>query len=111
PLMMEDAQRVVNESWHMILDNSALSSAPQIAMQKHLVEPANGKWEFAPKALWYLTDSQATIDQAVQFFNIPNVTGQIVPIMQMAQGFAEEESGIPLIAAGLNSPEPQDTAT
>lgn len=111
PLMMEDAQRVVNESWHMILDNSAISSGPQVAMQKHLVEPANGKWEFAPKALWYLTDPQATIDQAIQFFNVPNVTGQIVPIMQMAQQFAEEESGIPLIAAGLTSPEAADTAT
>lgn len=111
PLMMEDAQRVVNESWHMILDNSSLSSGPQVAMQKHLIEPANGKWEFHPKQLWYLTDSQATLDQAVQFFNVPNVTGQIVPIMQMAQGFAEEESGIPLIAAGLQSPEMQDTAT
>lgn len=111
PLMMEDAQRVVNESWHMILDNSALSSAPQIAMHKHLVEPANGKWEFVPKALWYLTDTQATIEQAVQFFNIPNVTQNIVPILQMAMGFGEEESGIPLIAAGLNSPQTQDTAT
>lgn len=111
PLMMEDAQRVVNESWHMILDNSSISSGPQVAMQKHLIEPANGKWEFAPKQLWYLTDPQATIDQAIQFFNVPNVTESIIPIMQMAQGFAEEESGIPLIAAGLNSPETTDTAT
>lgn len=111
PLMMEDAQRVVNESWHMILDNSAISSGPQVAMLKHLIEPANGKWELAPRAVWYLTDPQATIDQAMQFFNVPNVTQQIVPIMQMAQGFAEEESGIPLIAAGLQSPEAQETAT
>ncbi len=111
PLMMEDAQRVVNESWHMILDNSALSSAPQIGMHKHMVEPANGKWEFAPKALWYLTDTQVDIQKAIQFFNIPNVTENIIPIMQMAQGFGEEESGIPLIAAGLNSPQTQDTAT
>lgn len=111
PLMMEDAQRVVNESWHMILDNSAISSGPQVAMQKHLIEPANGKWELGPRQIWYLTDSMATVEQAIQFFNVPNVAGNIVPIMQMAQGFAEEESGIPLIAAGLVSPEVGDTAT
>lgn len=111
PLMMEDAQRVVNESWHMILDNSAISSGPQVAMQKHLIEPANGKWELGPRQIWYLTDTMATVDQAIQFFNVPNVTANIVPIMQMAQGFAEEESGIPLIAAGLTSPEAGDTAT
>ncbi len=111
PLMMEDAQRVVNESWHMILDNSAISSGPQVAMQKHLMEPANGKWELGPRQIWYLTDIQATVDQAIQFFNVPNVTASIIPIMQMAQGFAEEESGIPLIAAGLVSPEVGDTAS
>lgn len=111
PLMMADAQRVVTETWHMILDNSSISSGPQAAMQKGLIEPANGKWQFAPKQLWYLNDTQASIDQAIRFFNVPNVTQQLVPIMQLAQGFAEEESGIPLIAAGLQSPEVGDTAT
>lgn len=111
PLMMEDAQRVVNESWHMILDNSSLSSGPQVAMQKGLIEPANGKWELTPGQMWYLTDPMAQVQQAIQFFNVPNVTENIVPIMQMAQGFAEEESGIPLITAGLTSPEVGDTAT
>lgn len=111
PLMMEDAQRVVNESWHMILDNTSISSGPQVAMQKSLIEPANGKWELTPRQIWYLTDMQARVEDAIQFFNVPNVTEQIVPIMQMAQGFAEEESGIPLITAGLQSPEVSGTAT
>lgn len=111
PLMMEDAQRVVNEAWHMILDNSAMSSGPQVAMQKHLIEPANGKWELGPNQIWYLTDPQITVDNAIQFFNVPNVTANIVPILQMAQGFSEEESQIPLITAGLQSPEVGDTAT
>lgn len=111
PLMMEDAQRVVNESWHMILDNSSASSGPQVALQKGLIAPQDNKWELTPDKIWYLTDPQATVGQAIQFFNIPNVTGNIVPIMQMAQGFAEEESGIPLITAGLGSPQVSDTAT
>lgn len=111
PLMMEDAQRVVNESWHMILDNSSASSGPQVALQKNLISPQDNRWELTPDKIWYLTDPQATVGQAIQFFNIPNVTGQIIPIMQMAQGFAEEESGIPLIAAGLGSPQLADTAT
>lgn len=111
PLMMEDAQRVVNEAWHMILDNSAMSSGPQVAMQKHLIEPANGKWQLGPNQIWYLTDPAVTVDQAIQFFNVPNVTQQLVPILQMAQGFSEEESQIPLITAGLTSPQPADTAT
>lgn len=111
PLMMEDAQRVVNETWHMILDNSSMSSGAQVAMHKHLIEPANGKWELGPNQIWYLTDPGMNIGDAIQFFNVPNVTASLVPILQMAQGFAEEESQIPLITAGLQSPEAGDTAT
>lgn len=111
PLMMEDAQRVVNETWHMILDNSSMSSGAQVAMHKHLIEPANGKWELGPNQIWYLTDTGVNVQDAIQFFNVPNVTASLVPILQMAQAFSEEESQIPLITAGLNSPEPADTAT
>ena len=111
PLMMEDAQRVVNETWHMILDNSSMSSGAQVAMHKHLIEPANGKWELGPNQIWYLTDPGMNIGDAIQFFNVPNVTASLVPILQMAQSFAEEESQIPLITAGLQSPQAGDTAT
>lgn len=111
PLMMEDAQRVVNEAWHMILDNSSLSSGVQVAMHKHMIEPANGKWEIGPNQIWYLTDPAFRVADAIQFFYPPNVTAQIIPILQMAQSFAEEESQIPLITAGLQSPQPADTAT
>lgn len=111
PLMMEDAQRVVNETWHMILDNSSMSSGAQVAMHKHMVEPANGRWELGPNQIWYLTDPGTSVQEAIQFFNVPNTTQQLVPVMQLAQGFAEEESGIPLITAGLNSPQTVDSAT
>lgn len=111
PLMMDDAQRVVNEAWHMILDNSSLSSGPQVAMQRGLIEPANGRWELTPGQVWYLTDPMAQVQNAIQFFNVPNVTANLSPILQMAQSFAEEESQIPLISAGLTSPEVGDTAT
>lgn len=111
PLMMEDAQRVVNETWHMILDNSYMSSGAQVAMQKHMIEPASGKWELGPGQIWYLTDPGTSVQEALQFFNVPNNTSMLIPVMDMARGFAEEESGIPLITAGLTSPQAVDSAT
>lgn len=111
PIMMEDAQRVVNATWHMILDNSSMSSGSQVAMQKNLIEPANGKWEMGPNQIWYITEPGISVQEAIQFFNVPNVTAMLVPILNMARGFAEEESGIPLITAGLSSPETSETAT
>lgn len=111
PLMMEDAQRVVNQSWHMILDNSSLSSGPQVALQKHLIEPASGDWSLTPGNIWHLTDPTATVQQAIQFFDVPNVVENLTPVLNMAMNFAEEESCIPLLAAGLQSPQVADTAT
>lgn len=111
PLMMEDAQRVVNETWHMILDNSYMSSGAQVAMHKHMVEPASGKWELGPGQIWYLTDPGTSVQEALQFFNVPNNTSMLIPVMDLARGFAEEESGIPLITAGLTSPQAMDSAT
>lgn len=111
PLMMEDAQRVVNETWHMILDNSSQSSTSQVAMNKHMIEPANGKWELGPGQIWYMTDVGSSVREAIQFFDVPNNTQQLIPVMQIAMANAEEESGIPLISAGLNSPQTSDSAT
>src|SRR5690606_31578677 len=62
PLMMEDAQRVVNEAWHMILDNTSISSGPQVAMHKDLIEPADGQWEMRPRQIWYLNDMQVDVE-------------------------------------------------
>lgn len=111
PIMMRDAQRVVNQTWHMILDNSSISSGPQVAMQKNFIEPADGEWTIEPRKVWYLTDPQVTVDQAIQFFYPPNVTPNLQPVLEMARLFSEEESTIPLITAGLQSPQPADSAT
>lgn len=111
PIMMRDAQRVVNETWHMILDNSSISSGPQAAIQKNFIEPADGDWTMHPRKVWHLTDTQVSVDQAIQFFYPPNVTASLAPVLDMARQFSEEESCIPLISAGLTSPQQSDSAT
>lgn len=111
PQMMKDAQRVVTETWHMILDNASLSSGPQFAMHKGYIEPADNNWEMGPRKGWYLTDQSVNVGNAIQFFNVPNVIPTLLPVMDLARGFAEEESMTPAIAGGLQSPQAVDTAT
>jgi len=101
PLLVRDAQRVVTQSWHMVLDNSAISSGPQVVMQKDLIEPVDGEWEMRPRKAWFLTDLSANVNQAFQFFIPPNVSADLMAVLNAAKQFAEEESGIPLMAAGL----------
>lgn len=111
PLLMADAQRVVTQAWHIALDNASLSSGPQVAMYQEYLQPADGKWDLTPRKVWKLLDQSVRIQDAIQFFYPPNLVNDIIPILNMARQFAEEESGTPLFNAGLGSPQAGDTAT
>lgn len=102
PLEMEDAQRIHSATLHMILDNASISSGPMILLNKEYVEPVDGSWELAAHKLWNVTDSTCTdISQVFKEYIPSNVTGSLMPILQLAQQWAQEESGINLIAGGM----------
>lgn len=109
PLMLADPQRVVTQAYHMILDNASLTSGPQVAMYHKWIQPVDGNWTLAPNKVWLLTDPQAKIGDAIQFFNPTNTIGQIMPVLQLARQFAEEESAT--LASPTQSPDNSETAT
>jgi hypothetical protein len=111
PLTMRDQQRVVTQSWHMILDNAAISSGPQAAIQKRFIQPADGEWEMEPRKIWHLTDPMMKVQDAIQFFFPPNVIQHIMPVLELSRQFSEEESGTPMLAAGMQSGQNSETAT
>lgn len=111
PLLLADTQQVITQSYHMILDNASLTSGPQIAMFQRYIQPVDGDWTIAPNKVWLLTDPSQSIEKAIQFFNPANVIDKIMPVLQLAQQFADEESATSAIAAGLQSPQNGDTAT
>lgn len=111
PLLLADTQQVITQVYHMILDNASLTSGPQIAMFQRYIQPVDGDWTIAPNKVWLLTDPSQSIDKAIQFFNPTNVIDKMMPVLQLAQMFADEESATNAIAAGLQSPQNTDTAT
>ena len=112
PMLVRDQQRVITQSWHMVLDNSSASSGPQVVIQRGLIEPADGEWELRPRKVWHLTDLSAKVQDAFQFFVTPNVTPDLMNVLMAAKQFGEEESGVPLLMAGLQSPQVgSDSAT
>jgi hypothetical protein len=110
PLLLADPQQVVTQAYHMILDNASLTSGPQIAMFKKYIQPIDGDWTIKPNKVWLLTDPTATIDNAIKFFNPTNVIGNIMPVLELARQFADEESAT-LAFGGMQSPQATDTAT
>lgn len=111
PMLMRDQQRVVTQAWHMMLDNASISSGPQVAMNKDWIEPADGEWTLDPHKVWYLKDPMMKVTDAIQFFFPPNIVEGLMPILDLARRFAEEESMTPMIAAGMQSPQTQESAT
>jgi hypothetical protein len=104
PIMLRDHQRVVSQAWHMILDNTSASSGPQVVINQDTVEPADGSYELQPGKVWYFNEYGQKVQDAFQFFEVPNVAEPIFSLMKDAEAAAETESGIPLLVAGLQSP-------
>lgn len=109
PLLLADPQRVVTQAYHMILDNASLTSAPQFAMYQKYIQPIDGDWTLAPGKGWLLTDPTAKIGDAIEFFYPPNVIPNIMPVLELARQFAEEESAT--LSSPTQSPDNTDSAT
>lgn len=104
PQSLKDSQRIATQTLHMILDNASASSGSSVVINRELVEPLDGKWEVGPRKLWGTTDYNGQdIRSAFSFFDIPNQTGALMPVLQLAREFSQEESGLPSMVAGLDS--------
>lgn len=113
PIFLGDQQNVINKTYEMTLDNASNSSGPQMILNKELIEPATPEdWEFRPGKVWFYTDfADGDVRKAVEFFETPNATAELINLINLARGFAEEESEIPLMAAGLAPAQVVDSAT
>ena len=110
PLLLADAQRVVTQAYHMILDNASISSAPQVAMYHKFIQPVDGDYTLSPGKVWMMTDPSQTVDNAIKFFYPPNVIENIMPVLNLARQFAEEESATADFG-GKQSPQNVESAT
>lgn len=111
PFLVRDAQRVVNSTWRMILDNSGLAAGPQVVVNKEMIEPANGKWDIEPMKVWYVTEYGNNPEEAMSFFNVPSAADELSAVMQMAMRFAESEASMPMVAQNERESYGTTTAT
>jgi hypothetical protein len=99
PYLMRYAQRTLNAAWRAMLDNMALSSGPQIIINRKSVVPADGSWELTARKLWFLTDD-GDVEKAMEVFEIASHQEDISNIITIAQAFADAETSLPQIAQG-----------
>lgn len=99
PYLMRYAQRTLNAAWRAMLDNMALSSGPQIIMNRKLVTPADGNWQLTARKLWFMEDGD-DVQKAFFIFEVPSHQQEISNIITIAQQFADVETSLPQIAQG-----------
>lgn len=104
PCLMRNPQRVINASWRMMMDNAGLSVSDQLVINKELLQPADGSWQMTPKKIWYLRDKTRAVGEAFASFSTPSHQVELSNIFTMARQLADEETNLPLIAQGEQSP-------
>lgn len=113
PQILRDNQRAAQATHAMILENSSASSMPSVLIDKELVEPATGQWRVGPGEIYFKTDyGQSSAANAFQFFNVPNNTDKLMPVLDFHIQQAQIESSLPQMVEGLGSPQTgSDSAT
>jgi hypothetical protein len=113
PQEIRDPQRMANTALALMLKNASDSSGSIFVINTQMIEDVEGTYQFRPGKILTTTDyTLNTMDQAIKDYTVPNITGNLMPILGLAREFAQEESGTPQIAAGLDSPQVgSDSAT
>lgn len=106
----EVPQRILNASTRALLNNAGKSGGVQVVLGAG-IEPADQSPVITPDKLWRQTPESIVDDVRKQFavFQIPNVTAQMMTIVEYAFRLAEESTNIPLISQGQSGPTTPDT--
>lgn len=112
PYLLRDPQAMLNGASRQLMDNSALSTGPQIIVNREVVEPADGSWHLAPGKIWFRKDTEMPLNvPAFEAVAIPGLQGEIAGVIDYALRLFDEVSALPAVAQGEAGALPRQTAT
>ena len=97
--LARSAQRAITAAWRAMMDNAGQTVGGQIVMNRKLIAPADGKWEFSGIKGWWYT-GEDDVKKAFDIFTIPNNQAQYAAIIKMGMEFLDQETAIPMLAQG-----------
>ena len=100
PAIMRAPQKALNAAWRMMMDNSGLTTGPQIAVNRSVVEPADGEWSIRPLKLWLIKADADKNAKAFEAFSIDSHQAELANIIEMAKQFIDDETSISTLAQG-----------
>jgi len=104
-------QRIINAATRAMLDNAGKSAGSIIAIDRKMLQPADGRWTLGRDKIFYTSPDAALEDirKAITCFEIPNQTDKLMAIINYAFRLAEESTSIPLITQGHSGSTTPDT--
>ncbi len=99
--IMRDPQRSIDIVYEAMHYNSTLCSGPQTIYFAGRARPMDGKPTVEGPKTWEVTDETVkSINDVVQFQNIPSVIDQLIPMYELAKQNADENTALPALAEG-----------
>jgi hypothetical protein len=100
PYLMRAQQRVLNAAWRQMMDNSGVTSGPQIVVKPSVIQPADKQWQLSSRKIWYATDDLDDVRKAFASFEFNSHQAELANIIEMAMGLADAETGVPTLMQG-----------
>jgi len=104
-------QRMVNAATRALLNNAGKSAGCQFIIDQGGIVPGDGRWTLLPDKIWYKVADSVSDDVRKSFTSIviPNMTPQLMSIVEYGFRLAEESTSIPLITQGQSGKTTPDT--
>lgn len=109
PYMMRAAQAVACASWRMIIDNAGLSVGPQVVVDRRAIVPLDGDYKLRSRKVWDFI-GEGEIKQSFMLFGIDAHVTELMTIFNTAIRLGDDETNLPQIAQGTQSPTITKTA-
>lgn len=106
PYLMRAEQNVINAAWRQLLDNSGVTSGPQIVIRQSSITPADGQWQLTPRKIWLCTDDSMPVQNQFGAVEFNNHQQELSAIIEMAEKLADQGTGLPQIMQGEKGTSP-----
>ncbi len=109
PRLLRDPQSGINGAMRMIYESAGLTGVPMFEIQRNLVDPADHRWEIAPRKIWYRKGSLQD-GEAIRAVPIQGQIRDLVSVVNLANQFMDDETNLPLAAQGDSGSTSRQTA-
>lgn len=107
---MRTCQKGLNGAVRAMQDNSALSSGPQVIVDRTKLDPADGVWSITPNKLWWTKPNEDGIFDANKAFIVVSIETRQAELLNMIQYWmkaAEDVTGLPMLLQGQQGKAPE----